>query len=313
MNRNLMYIIQCFILSALLASIGRLQRANETLQKLLAETHVQMEVRMLIYQIKRWGWIDYDYFNEVYTGFVEKKRQSLLQDINMIKSQFMECLREHQEAGLLNEGLPAETQMELAVLETCYAYLKKDNAYQQKAFKLFLKKKMEEMAEKGADYGKIEAYLENKHRNSIYRGYMKCISAPMTIELLELWVEFFRSGTGYMDVLPKEWPNVAYSSADIDIPCFIFEEPYVREYTRLEFDARFVAEWDGPHYNPHYDDDCDDPTYYTDYYGELADRPQNAYCYYLCAVSRFKQIQQRLKGNADKGNKKRRNNNGSDI
>lgn len=295
--------IQCLILSTLLAIIGYLQRTNKTIQKFLADTHERMEVRMLIYQIKQRGCIDYDRFNTVYTGFVERKRQSLLKEISRIDNQFMTDLRRRTEAGLPNKGMPAETQMQKAVLETCYAYLKNDDAYQQKAFKLFLNKKIEEMAKKGDDYSKIEAYLENKRRASGYEEYIESVSRPVNIHLPRLWADFFRSGAGYMDVLPKKWPHVAYSKTDTNIPRFIFEKPYAHQYSEQEFCAMFIKEWDSTHYNPHYDNDCNDPAYYADYDGELADRPQNAYHYYLCAVSRFKQIQQRLKVNAeaDKG------------
>lgn len=242
------------------------------------------------------GLIEYDRFNEVYTDFVEKKRQCLLKDINRINGQFMENLRNREEAGLSNEGLPAKTQMKLATLETYYAYLKDDDAYHQKAFTLFLKKKIEEMAENGADCSKMEAYLENKRRNSSYEEYIACISRPVDIHLPKLWIEFFRSGTGY--VIPKERPHVAYASTVTDIPRFIFEEPYTHEYSEQEFCAKFMSEWDTTHNNPYYDDDCDDPSYYEDYRNELTDVPQSAYLQYLCAVNRFKQIRQRLKGNA---------------
>lgn len=288
------YTIGYLILSTLLSIIGRLQKTNETIQKHLADVHAQMKLRMLICQIRQSASIDYERFNEVYAGFVEKKRQRMLNDINRINSRLMKSLRE--EAGLPNEGLPVKTQMRLAVLETYYAYLKDDDAYHQKAFKLFLKKKIEEMTENGADYSKIEAYLENKRRNSGYEEYIACISRPMDIRLPKLWVAFFRSGTGY--VIPKERPHVAYSSTATDVPRFIFEEPYTHEYSEQEFCAKFMGEWDTTHNNPYYDDDCDDPSYYEDYRIELTDVPQSAYLQYLCAVNRFKQIRQRLKGNA---------------
>lgn len=290
------YTIGYLILSTLLSVIRRLQKANQTLQKHLADVHAQTKLRMLICQIRQSASIDYDRFNEVYTDFVEKKRQSLLKDINQINNQFMKNLREHQEAGLPNEGLPVKTQMRLAVLETYYAYLKDDDAYHQKAFKLFLKKKIEEMAVNGADYSKIEAYLENKRRNSGYEEYIACISRPVDIRLPKLWVAFFRSGTGY--VIPKGMPHVAYASTATDIPRFIFEEPYTHEYSEQVFCAKFVKEWDATHNNPYYDDDCNDPAYYEDYRSELAGSPQSAYLQYLCAVNRFKQIRQRLKVNA---------------
>ena len=287
------YTIGYLILSTLLSIIGRLQKTNETVQKHLADVHAQTKLRMLICQIRQSASIDYDRFNEVYTGFVEKKRQRMLNDINRINSQFMKSLRERQEAGLPNEGLPAKTQMKLATLETYYAYLKDDDAYHQKAFTLFLKKKIEEMAENGADCSKMEAYLENKRRNSSYEEYIACISRPVDIHLPKLWIEFFRSGTGY--VIPKERPHVAYSSTVTDIPRFIFEEPYTHEYSEQEFCAKFMSEWDTTHNNPYYDDNCDDPAYYEDYHSELAGSPQSAYLQYLCAVNRFKQIRHRLK------------------
>ncbi len=240
------------------------------------------------------GLIEYDRFNEVYTDFVEKKRQCLLKDINRINGQFMENLRNREEAGLSNEGLPAKTQMKLATLETYYAYLKDDDAYHQKAFTLFLKKKIEEMAENGADCSKMEAYLENKRKNLSYAEYIACISRPMDIRLPKLWVAFFRSGTGYKNIIPKERPHVAYPSRAKDIPRFIFEESYTHEYSEQEFCDKFVNEWDVTHDNPYYND-CDDPIYYVDYCSELADRPENSYLQYRCAVSRFKFLQHRLK------------------
>lgn len=292
------YTIGYLILSTLLSLIRRLQRTNETVQKYLADTHAQMKLRMLICQMRQCCLIDYNYFDEVYTGFVEKKRQSLLKDINRINDQFMEYLHEREEAGLPNEGLPAKTQMKLATLETYYAYLKDDDAYHQKAFKLFLKKRIEEMAENGADCSKMEAYLENRRRNSSYEEYIACISRPMDIRLPKLWIEFFRSGTGYKNIIPKERPHVAYPSRAKDIPRFIFEESYTHEYSEQEFCTKFMSEWDTTHNNPYYDDDCNDPAYYEDYRNELAGSPQSAYLQYLCAVNRFKQIRQRLKGNA---------------
>lgn len=291
------YTIGYLILSTLLSIIGCLQKTNETVQKHLADVHAQTQLRMLICQIRQSASIDYDRFNEVYTDFVEKKRQRMLNDINRINSRLMKSLRERQEAGLPNEeGLSAKTQMRLATLETYYAYLKDDDAYHQKAFTLFLKKKIEEMAENGADCSKMEAYLENKRRNSSYEEYIACISRPVDIHLPKLWIEFFRSGTGY--VIPKERPHVAYASTVTDIPRFIFEEPYTHEYSEQEFCAKFMSEWDTTHNNPYYDDDCDDPSYYEDYRNELTDVPQSAYLQYLCAVNRFKQIRQRLKVNA---------------
>lgn len=291
------YTIRYLILSTLLSVIRRLQKANETAQKRLADVHAQTKLRMLICQIRQSASIDYDRFNEAYTDFVEKKRQRMLNDINRINSKFMKNLRERDKAGLPNEeGLSAKTQMRLATLETYYAYLKDDDAYHQKAFTLFLKKKIEEMAENGADCSKMEAYLENKRKNLSYEEYIACISRPMDIRLPKLWIEFFRSGTGY--VIPKERPHVAYASTVTDIPRFIFEEPYTHEYSEQEFCTKFVKEWDATHHNLYYDDDCDDPAYYEDYRSELADRPQSAYLQYLCAVERFKQIRQKLKGNA---------------
>lgn len=292
--RRLFRIAGLNLYKKILSIVESLQRTNETVQKHLADVHAQMKLRMLICQIRQSASIDYERFNEVYAGFVEKKRQRMLNDINRINSRLMKSLRE--EAGLPNKGLPVKTQMKLAVLETYYAYLKDDDAYHQKAFKLFLKKKIEEMAENGADCSKMEVYLENKRKNLSYEEYIACISRPMDIRLPKLWVAFFRSGTGY--VIPKERPHVAYASTVTDIPRFIFEEPYTHEYSEQEFCTKFMSEWDTTHNNPYYDDDCDEPAYYEDYRCELADRPQSAYLQYLCAVNRFKQIRQRLKGNA---------------
>ena len=298
MIRRLFRIAGLNLYKKILSIIESLQKANETVQKHLADVHAQMKLKMLICQIRQCGAIDYNSFNDAYTDFVKRKRQCLLKDINQINNQFMKNLRNCKESGLSNEGLSANTQMRLAVLETYYAYLKDDDAYHQKAFKLFLKKKIEEMAENGADCSKMEAYLENKCRNFSYEEYIACISRPVDIHLPKLWVAFFRSGTGYKSIIPKERPHVAYSSTVTDIPSFIFEEPYTHEYSEQEFCATFMSEWDTTHNNPYYDDDCDDPSYYEDYRNELTDVPQSAYLQYLCAVNRFKQIRQRLKGNA---------------
>jgi len=278
----------------LLAIIEHLQRANKATNGFLADAHNRMLIKKTIEHIRRYGWIEYEDFNEAYSICVEIRRQKLLEDINRINAQFMEYLRGQQEAGLPNEGLPPDTQMEKAVMETYYSYLGDDDAYQQKAFTLFLKKKMEGLAENSTNYSKIKSYLEDKRRRSCYEEYINCISRPVDIHLPELWDEFFRSSAGYMDLIPKERPHVAYFSTDTDIPRFIFEKPYVHKYSEQEFYAKFIKEWDITHYNPSYDDGCDDPAYYADYDMGLADRPQNAYLYYLGAAGRFKSIQQRL-------------------
>lgn len=98
------YTIGYLILSTLLSVIRRLQKTNETVQKHLADVHAQTKLRMLICQIRQSASIDYDRFNEVYTDFVEKKRQRMLNDINRINSQFMKSLRERQEAELPMKG-----------------------------------------------------------------------------------------------------------------------------------------------------------------------------------------------------------------
>lgn len=292
---------QCFILSILLAAIGRLQRVDGTVQKLLDDAYERTAERLLVKRIQRHDWIDYDYFNGVYAGFVEKKRQSLLKDINGINSRFMECLRERQEAGIPNEGMPAETQMELAVLNTYYAYLADDDMCQQKAFTLFLEKKMEELAGSWADCSEIEGYLENKYRDDhVHAECIAYISMPVNVHLPGLWAEFFRSGAGYGNVIPEERPDVAYFSSDTGIPRFIFQKPYAPGYSGQEFHDRFVREWDITHYNP-YDDGCNDPAYYAEYDDGLHNSIQNAYCRYLFAANRFKKIKQRLKPDAGMG------------
>lgn len=300
---RLFHMIGLIFLKKNLAAVESLQRANETVQKYLADVYVRMEVRILTCRIKLCEWIEFTCFDKVYGDFVERKRQSLLKDINRINSQYMEALRDSWGTGLPNIEFPAEKQMELSVLETYYAYLKDDEVYRQKAFKLFLEKKMEAMKENGVDYSRIQNYLENKSRNANYEDYMACISMPIDIRLARLWVEFFKSGEGYKDVIPKERPDVAYFSINADIPEFIFKKPYVQEYSEYEFCSRFQNEWDITHYNPRDDDDRDyDPVRYEDYAEELRGRPQNAYCFYLGAVNRFKQIQQNLQ-NTDNGSK----------
>lgn len=282
-------------INIILFIIKLLQKANGSVQKFLEGFREQMVVSRLICRIKSDILIDYDYFNEVYTGFVERKRQSILKDIDRINNQFNENFRKRQEAGLPNEGLPAETRMKQAVLETCYAYLRDDDAYQQKAFRLFLKKKMEDTAENGVDCSRIEAYLGNKRKDSSYEEYKECISMPIMVHLPRLWVEFFRSGTKYTNMLPKEWPNVAYFSISTDVPDFIMEPPYVEEYSEQEFYARYAKEWETTHYNPNYDDECHEPADYVDYTDELADRHEKAYFEYLAAINQFRKIQRALK------------------
>lgn len=281
------------VYKAVLAIIEHLQRANKATDSFLANAHNRMLVKKTAGHIRRYGWIEYEDFNEAYGICVERKRQKLLEDINRIKDQFAEYLRRQQEAGLPNEGLSPDTQMKQAVMETCYAYLGDDDAYQQKAFTLFLQKRMEELTENDADCSRIKSYLEDKRSRSCYEEYINCISRPVDVHLIELWIEFFRNSTGYRGLIPKEMPHVAYFSIDTDIPRFIFEEPYTHGYSEQEFRTKFIREWDITHYNPHYDDDSDQADY-TDYDMELADRPQNAYLNYLAATGRFKSIQQRL-------------------
>lgn len=299
MKKLRFYIVQLACISRLsgfqllLAIIEHLQRANKATNGFLANAHNRMLVKKTVEHIRRYGWIEYEDFNEAYGICVERKRQKLLEDINRIKDQFTEYLRRQQEAGLPNEGLPPDTQMELAVMETYYAYLGDDDAYQQKAFTLFLQKRMEELAEKNADCSRIKSYLEDRRSRSRYEEYIQCISRPIGMHLPELWAEFFRSSTGYMDLIPKETLHVAYFSIDTDIPRFIFEEPYTHGYSEQEFRTKFIREWDITHYNPHYDDDSDQADY-ADYDMELADRHHNAYLNYLAAAGRFKSIQQRL-------------------
>ena len=104
------YTIGYLILSTLLSVIRRLQKANETAQKRLADVHAQTKLRMLICQIRQSASIDYDRFNEVYTDFVKRMRQCLLEEINQIDSQCMKNLRERDKIGLPNEeGLSAKT------------------------------------------------------------------------------------------------------------------------------------------------------------------------------------------------------------
>lgn len=331
--RRPFHMIGLYFYEKILTIIEYLQKTNKRFQNFLSDAHIQMNAKALIYKIKqrywikyeRLGgiyinplnekqlyWIEYDRLNKIYTDFVKRKRQSILEEINRIENQFMEYRRERDRAGLPNEGMPAETTIKHTVLQNCYVYLEHDNLYHQKAFKLFLKKKMEEMEENNEyddEYDSIETYLEDSFKNENYEDYITYWYEPVDIRLSELWIEFFRGCiTEYMDILPKKWPNVAYSHIETDVPNFIFEEqPYVHEYTEEEFRERFMKEWNATHYNPYDDNDHDDEDFdamvdYADYYAELADKPHYAFNHYQAAVFMFRGIQKRL--NADAGTDK---------
>lgn len=277
----------------ILVIIVYLKRVNKMADEFLSDAHERAKINMLVKSLRLPDYIDFHYFDDIYKIFVERKRRKILEDVNAIDEGYWEYRSRCESEGLPHEAMPVEKRMEEAVLETYYAFLGDDDAYQQKAFLEFLKKKIED----GDDRKEIADYLEKKYKHASYDEYERLeayTDSILEIELPDLWIEFFRSGVGYTSMIPDERPPVAYMYSHIGIPRFIFERPYVKEFTEQEFYCRFMKEWDVTHENPIYDDEYDDPSYQQDYDMELADRPQRAYSRYMMAVSRFKRIQETL-------------------
>lgn len=252
-EREILYKIASgeIIFKMMLIIIGYLQKLNEIREKRLLEAHERTEIRMLVKKISLWNWIDFHCFDHAYKLFVERKRRKMLEEINAIEDEIHECWLRRQRGESLREIYPIEKRKKQTVLETYYAFLKDDDAYKQKAFLEFLKKKVED----GDGRQEISAYLEEKCQKESYAEYERLTAESdslLVLELPELWIEFFRSGTE--SLIPDERPNVAYSSDTCaEIPRFIFEQPLAEEFTEPEFIRKFGKEWYTTHYYP--DDD----------------------------------------------------------
>lgn len=253
------------------------------------------KLNKLIEELQSKEFFGYDYFNEVYKICVERKRRKLLEAIKEMDSN----------AHSLHEPILAdEAWMKRMVLYTYYVYLKDDDAYRQKAFAEFLKKRIEGMDDKTCvECWGMHAYLEGLYEHSDYAEYQQ-FKEPycrrMGAYQPKIWREFFQNSEEYVDVIPSERPPVLYTDNNMYIPRFVFEPPYIGEYAEWVFYDRFMKEWDLTHCNP---------LVYGDFYNhfidlalyrnELADKPKKAYHDYQKAVITFKQIQQALKPDAE--------------
>lgn len=291
-EREILYKIASgeIIFKMMLIIIGYLQKLNEIREKRLLEAHERTEIRMLVKKIRLWNWIDFHCFDHAYKLFVERKRRKMFEEINAIEDEIHECWLRRQRGESLREIYPIEKRKKQTVLETYYAFLKDDDAYKQKAFLEFLKKKVED----GDGRQEISAYLEEKCQKESYAEYERLTAwsdSQLVIELPELWIEFFRSGTEYATLIPDERPNVAYSSDTCaEIPRFVFEKPFVEEFTEQVFIDKFTKEWNTTHYYP--DDECDDPIYRQECDMDLDQALWEAYDEYISAVSMAKRNQQ---------------------
>lgn len=259
-----------------------LKRVNKTVDGSLSDTHEQVKIYKLTKEIPLHGSVRFEYFDEVYRIFVERKRRKLLEDADAIDNRYREYRMRCEQEGLPYKALQAEEDVKRHVLETYYAYLQDDDGYRQKAFLEFLKKKIED----GDDRKEIRYYMETKHMDESFDEYVSLPDIPWYIEPVNLWVEFFSSGTGYTCMISNERPRVVYRRTDEKIPRFIFERPYVEKFTEQEFRDRFTIEWEVTNDNPEYDE-CDDRLYYRECEYELKEDLNNAYVQYLNAVIRF--------------------------
>ena len=289
-----------------LSIIEYLQRVNDTMKEFLLDAHEQTKINRMIKNLqlnmlcKRlhlevWTHIDFDYFNEVYKIFVERKRRKMLADADELDEKRMEYMRSRIAEGLPHAATPLGMYIKEKVLVTYYAYLRDDDAYMQKAFLEFLKKKIED----GHDCLAIAPYLEKKYKHSSYeecekvKGYGRYMEGSLDLGIPEIWLEFFQSGMSYTEMIPDEKPQVIYWRTDKgDIPRFIFERPYTKEFTEWEFHEKFIEEWDMTHGHEEDNGYCgydplSDP-YDIEYLEELANRPEEAYHQYVIAVNRFR-------------------------
>ena len=188
--------------------------------------------------------------------------------------------------------LAGKAQLKQMVLYTYYLYLEDDDAYRQKAFAEFLKKKMEGIDDKTCEecWG-MHAQLEGLYEHSSYGDYTWAKDRFWVYER-HLWREFFGNSEEYLDIIPcKEKPPVLYTSSSVGIPRFVFEPPYVDEYSEQEFYVRFMKEWDITHYNPLlYENLHEHYINLESYRDELGDKPEKAYRDYQNAVIMFRKI-----------------------
>ena len=228
------------IFKMMLIMIEYLQKLNEIRKKRLLEAHERTEIHILVKKIRLCDQIDSLYFYDMYELFVESKRRKMLEDINALEDERNESWLRRHRGEAPGETYPVEKRIKEIVLKTYYEFLKHDNTYMQKAFLEFLKKKVEE----GDGRQEISAYLERIYQCEKYDENLDCLGIPISLSIPELWIEFFRSGTGYADLIPDERPNVAYRlGTQREIPRFIFEKPFVGEFTEQEFADKFTKEW----------------------------------------------------------------------
>lgn len=246
----------------------------------------QAKINNLIRELWLWKRFDFNYFNSVYKIHVERKRQKILEAIREI---------DNNHVDFPDEPLPAgKAQLKQMTLHTYYLYLENDDAYREKAFAEFIKKKMEGINNKACEerWG-LHAHLEGLYEHSSYKEYQALTESREKLWVYQrhFWREFFRNSEEYLDVIPSERPPVLYTGSSTDIPRFIFEPPYT-EYNKQEFHARYMNEWDCMHYNPLLYEDLHDHFIDLDpYRNELGDKPEKAYRDYQNAVTMFRKVQ----------------------
>jgi len=252
------------------------------------DAHERAKIDNLIAELRSQRCFSYDYFNEVYKICVERKRRKILEAIKEMDNN-VNPLREPIFAD--------EARMKQMVLHTYYVYMGDDDAYRQKVFAEFIKKRMEGMDKACEECWGMQACLEGLYEHAGYQGYhaLTKFQEKLWVYQRHLWREFFGNSEEYMDVIPSEKPPVLYTDSNMYIPCFVFEPPYVVGYSEREFHARFMKEWNLTHYNPLLDEDL--RGHFRDlapYRNELADKPEKAYRDYRKAVIMFRKIKQTL-------------------
>ena len=237
----------------------------------------------LIEELRSQECFNYDYFNDVYKICVKRKREKILGAIKWM---------DNNHVGFLDKSPLAEkAQLERMVLYTYYLYLEDDDAYREKAFVEFLKKRMEGMDKACEECWGIHTYLEGLYKHSDYRD-CTLTQDGLWVYQRHLWREFFGNSEEYLDIIPcKEKPPVLYTDSSVGIPRFVFEPPYVDEYSEQEFYVRFMKEWDITHYNPLlYENLHEHYINLESYRDELGDKPEKAYHDYQNAVIMFRKI-----------------------
>lgn len=282
-------VLKEIVFKMVLIVIEYFQRVNETMKEFLLDAHEQTKINMFVKKLRLWSQFDLDfigYFSETYALFVESRRRKILKDIDLLEDRKLEYCCKCKTKGLYEMSLP-EIGLKLPVLETYYAFLKDDDVCQQRAFKEFLKKKIDD----GDKRQEIADYLEDCHGE----GFTYFMRGAYKIRLRDLWIEFFRSGPGYENLIPGEKPQVMYGQ-NADIPCFIFGKSGAEGFTKEEFEEKFTREWYDTHAYERDEEplelrlagDPDSPDVEA-YNPELEDECQKAYDEYKRAVKKFKE------------------------